>query len=119
GEEKGGAAGLARPLPKADTLDRLAYRTAVIAFPLFSVGIILGAVWAESAWGRLWGWDPKEPVSFISWGLYAVYLHARATPRRGPKRASWINIAGFVVLILNLFFINIVISGLHSYAGLN
>ena len=119
GEEKGWAAGLARPLPKADTLDRLAYRTAVIAFPIFSVGIILGAVWAESAWGRFWGWDPKETVSFLSWVLYAVYLHARATSGWGPKRASWINIAGFLVLIFNLFFINIVISGLHSYAGLN
>lgn len=118
GEEKGWGAGLARPLPHAHTLDRLAYRTAVIAFPIFSVGVILGAVWAESAWGRFWGWDPKETVTFISWILYAVYLHARATSGWGPKKAAWINIAGFAVLIFNLFFINIVISGLHSYAGL-
>ncbi|MGI9588810.1 c-type cytochrome biogenesis protein CcsB [Dietzia sp. Alg238-R159] len=119
GKEKGISAGLARPLPHADTLDRLAYRTAVIAFPIFSVGVILGAVWAESTWGRFWGWDPKETASFVSWVLYAVYLHARATSGWGPKRASWINIAGFLVLLFNLFFINIVISGLHSYAGLN
>lgn len=117
GTERGWAAGIARPLPHADTLDRLSYRSAVIAFPIFSMGIILGAVWAETAWGRFWGWDPKETVSFISWVLYAVFLHARATSGWGPKKAAWFNIAGFLVLIFNLFFINIVVSGLHSYAG--
>ena len=119
GQEKGWGARLARPLPAAETLDRLAYRVTVIGFPIFGVGILLGAVWAESAWGRFWGWDPKETVSFNSWVLYAGYLHARATSGWGPKKAAWINIAGFVVLVFNLFFINIVVSGLHSYAGLN
>ena len=119
GQETGWGARLARPLPAAETLDRLAYRVTIIGFPIFGVGILLGAVWAESAWGRFWGWDPKETVSFISWVLYAGYLHARATSGWGPKRAAWINIAGFVILVFNLFFINIVISGLHSYAGLN
>ncbi|MCT2273874.1 c-type cytochrome biogenesis protein CcsB [Dietzia cinnamea] len=119
GEERGWGARLARPLPAAETLDRLAYRATVIGFPVFGVGILLGAVWAESAWGRFWGWDPKETVSFISWVLYAGYLHARATSGWGPKKAAWINIAGFAVLVFNLFFINIVVSGLHSYAGLN
>lgn len=119
GEEHGWGARLVRPLPSGATLDRLSYRTAVIAFPIFSVGIILGAVWAESAWGRFWGWDPKETVTFISWILYAVFLHARATSGWGPKKAAWFNIAGFLVLIFNLFIINMVISGLHSYAGLN
>ncbi len=119
GAEHGWGARLARPLPAAETLDRLAYRTTVIGFPIFGVGILLGAVWAEGAWGRFWGWDPKETVSFISWVLYAGYLHARATSGWGPKRAAWINIAGFAVLVFNLFFINIVVSGLHSYAGLN
>lgn len=117
--EHGWGAGLARPLPAADLLDRLAYRTTVIAFPIFGVGVLLGAVWAESAWGRFWGWDPKETASFVSWVLYAGYLHARATSGWGPKKAAWINLAGFTVLIFNLFFINLVISGLHSYAGLN
>ena len=105
--------------PSAETLDRLAYRVTVIGFPIFGVGIIMGAVWAESAWGRFWGWDPKETGSFITWVLYAVYLHARATTGWGAKRAAWINIAAFSVHVFNLFFINMVVSGLHSYAGLN
>ncbi|PSR64441.1 c-type cytochrome biogenesis protein CcsB [Nocardia sp. MDA0666] len=110
---------LARRLPDARTLDRLAYRTTVVAFPLFGTGIILGAIWAESAWGRFWGWDPKETVSFIAWVIYAAYLHARATSGWRETKAAWINVAGFVAMLFNLFIINIVVSGLHSYAGLN
>lgn len=110
---------LARRLPDAQILDRLAYRTTIIGFPLFGAGIILGAIWAEAAWGRFWGWDPKETVSFISWVLYAAYLHARATSGWRNTRAAWINIVGFATVMFNLFFINMVVSGLHSYAGLN
>ena len=88
-------------------------------FPLFGAGIILGAIWAEAAWGRFWGWDPKETVSFITWVVYAAYLHARATSGWRNTRAAWINIAGFVAMLFNLFIINMVVSGLHSYAGLN
>lgn len=110
---------LARRLPDARTLDRLAYRTTIVAFPLFGTGIILGAIWAESAWGRFWGWDPKETVSFIAWVIYAAYLHARATSGWRETKAAWINVAGFVAMLFNLFIINIVVSGLHSYAGLN
>ena len=98
--------------------DRLAYRTTIIAFPLFGAGIILGAIWAEAAWGRFWGWDPKETVSFITWVVYAAYLHARATSGWRNTRAAWINVAGFVAMLFNLFIINMVVSGLHSYAGL-
>ncbi|MFJ4653000.1 c-type cytochrome biogenesis protein CcsB [Nocardia sp. NPDC088792] len=110
---------VAAMLPDAQTLDRLAYRTTVIGFPIFGTGVILGAIWAESAWGRFWGWDPKETCSFIAWVLYAAYLHARATSGWRDTKAAWINIAGFVAMLFNLFIINIVVSGLHSYAGLN
>lgn len=119
GEEKGWLRTFAAPLPEASKLDALAYRTAVWALPIFGLGIIFGAIWADAAWGRFWNWDPKETVSFITWILYAAYLHARATPGwRGPKSA-WINVFAFATMVFNLFFINMVVSGLHSYAGLN
>lgn len=120
GEETAGVWGkVAAQLPDAQTLDRLAYKTTIIAFPLFGAGVILGAIWAEAAWGRFWGWDPKETVSFIAWVIYAAYLHARATSGWRDTRAAWINVAGFVAMLFNLFIINMVVSGLHSYAGLN
>ena len=87
--------------------------------PVFGLGIVLGAIWAESAWGRFWAWDPKETVSLITWMLYAAYLHARATAGWRDAKAAWINILGLVTMVFNLFFINLVVSGLHSYAGLN
>ena len=104
-------------LPDAQTLDRIAYRTTVFAFPVFGFGVIFGAIWAEEAWGRYWGWDPKETVSFIAWVVYAAYLHARATAGWRDHRAAWINVVGFVAMVFNLFFINLVTVGLHSYAG--
>ena len=120
GEESTGLLGrLAARLPDAQTLDRLAYKTTIVAFPIFGAGVVLGAIWAEAAWGRFWGWDPKETVSFITWVIYAAYLHARATAGWRDTRAAWINVAGFVAMLFNLFIINMVVSGLHSYAGLN
>jgi len=104
-------------LPDAQTLDRIAYRTTIFAFPVFGFGVIFGAIWAEEAWGRYWGWDPKETVSFIAWVIYAAYLHARSTAGWRDKKAAWINVAGFVAMVFNLFFINLVTVGLHSYAG--
>jgi cytochrome c-type biogenesis protein CcsB len=108
---------LAERLPAADVLDRLAYRLTIIGFPLFTFAVIAGAIWAEAAWGRFWGWDPKETVAFIAWVVYAAYLHARATAGWRTGRAAWINVAGFAMMIFNLFFINLVVAGLHSYAG--
>ncbi|QFZ23573.1 c-type cytochrome biogenesis protein CcsB [Saccharothrix syringae] len=104
-------------LPDAGVLDRLAYRSTVFAFPLFTIGIICGAIWAEAAWGRFWGWDPKETVAFVSWVVYAAYLHARATAGWRGRPAAWINSLGFALTVFNLFFINLVTTGLHSYAG--
>ena len=104
-------------LPDAQTLDRIAYRTTIFAFPVFGFGVIFGAIWAEEAWGRYWGWDPKETVAFIAWVIYAAYLHARSTAGWRDRKAAWINVAGFVAMVFNLFFINLVTVGLHSYAG--
>ncbi|MGH3878604.1 MAG: c-type cytochrome biogenesis protein CcsB [Actinophytocola sp.] len=104
-------------LPAADVLDQVAYRTTVFAFPIYTAGVIFGAIWAESAWGRFWGWDPKETVAFIAWIVYASYLHSRATAGWRGGRAAVINIVGLAVMVFNLFFINLVVAGLHSYAG--
>lgn len=118
GQEKGFFGAMAKPLPSEKKLDQMAYRVAVVTLPTLGLGIVLGAIWAEAAWGRFWGWDPKETVSFATWILYAAYLHARATPS-WAKFAPWINIVALATMIFNLFFINMVVSGLHSYAGLN
>ncbi|KHO24280.1 c-type cytochrome biogenesis protein CcsB [Mycolicibacterium setense] len=104
-------------LPDGQTLDRIAYRTTIFAFPIFGFGVIFGAIWAEEAWGRYWGWDPKETVSFIAWVVYAAYLHARSTAGWRDRKSAWINVVGFVAMVFNLFFINLVTVGLHSYAG--
>jgi cytochrome c-type biogenesis protein CcsB len=113
----GALARVVQRLPDAQTLDRIAYRTTIFAFPVFGFGVIFGAIWAEEAWGRYWGWDPKETVSFVAWVVYAAYLHARSTAGWRDRRAAWINVAGFVAMIFNLFFVNLVTVGLHSYAG--
>jgi cytochrome c-type biogenesis protein CcsB len=109
-------ASVAARLPGAEVLDRIAYRATIAAFPVWTFAIITGAVWAETAWGRYWGWDPKETVSLVAWVIYAGYLHARATAgwRRG---GAWVNVVGFLTMIFNLFFVNLVVSGFHSYAG--
>lgn len=106
-------------LPAATTLDKVAYRVVAFSFPLYTVAIICGAIWAEAAWGRYWGWDPKETWAFIVWVVYACYLHARATAGWKGRTAAWINLAGFGAITFNFFIVNIVVSGLHSYAGLN
>jgi cytochrome c-type biogenesis protein CcsB len=115
----GALAGVVSRLPDAQSLDRIAYRTTIFAFPVFGFGVIFGAIWAEEAWGRYWGWDPKETLSFIAWVVYAAYLHARSTAGWRDKKAAWINVAGFAAMVFNLFFINLVTVGLHSYAGVS
>ena len=111
-------AGQTSRLPASATLDRVAYRTAVVALPIWTFAVITGAIWAEAAWGRYWGWDPKETCALVAWVVYAGYLHARATAGWRGSRAAWINVVGFGVMLFNLFFVNIVIAGLHSYAGI-
>jgi cytochrome c-type biogenesis protein CcsB len=102
-------------LPSSDTLDHLAYRTAAFGFPIWTFAIIAGAIWAQAAWGRYWGWDPKETWSFISWTVFAAYLHARATAGWRGRRAAWLAIVGLATLLFNFYAVNTVIVGLHSY----
>ncbi|WP_433030299.1 c-type cytochrome biogenesis protein CcsB [Actinomycetospora sp. CA-053990] len=104
-------------LPGADVLDRVAYRATALAFPIWTFAVITGAIWAEAAWGRYWGWDPKETTALVAWVVYACYLHARSTAGWRGRRAAVINVVGFAVMVFNLFFVNLVVTGLHSYAG--
>lgn len=105
-------------LPTAAVLDRLSYRTVAFAFPIFTFAVIAGAIWAEAAWGRFWGWDPKETWALIAWLVYACYLHARATAGWKGVKAARINLLGFFAMTFNFLIVNMVVSGLHSYAGL-
>jgi cytochrome c-type biogenesis protein CcsB len=111
--------GLLARLPAADSLDRLAYRVIAFAFPVWTFAIIAGAIWAEQAWSRYWGWDPKETWSFITWLAYAAYLHARATGGWRGRRAAMLSLIGFGCLLVDYYVVNTVITGLHSYAGVN
>ena len=104
-------------LPPAATLDGLAYRTIALGFVAWTVGVITGAMWAEESWGRFWGWDPKETASFLTWIAYAAYLHARATRGTRGRGAAWLGIVAFAVLMFTYYAVNLVITGLHSYAG--
>jgi cytochrome c-type biogenesis protein CcsB len=106
-------------LPAAETLDRLAFRLTAFAFPIWTLAVICGAIWAEAAWGRYWGWDPKETWSFISWVAYAAYLHARATPSVKRMTATWFAVAAWGTMLVNLYVINFVAVGMHSYAGVD
>ncbi|HEY0560032.1 MAG TPA: c-type cytochrome biogenesis protein CcsB [Frankiaceae bacterium] len=105
-------------LPDSAALDRNSYRVAAFAFPIWTFAIIAGAIWAEAAWGRYWGWDPKETWSFITWVVYAGYLHARATAGWKGRKAALIGLLAFGCLIFDFFGVNMWITGLHSYAGL-
>jgi cytochrome c-type biogenesis protein CcsB len=107
---------LGAALPSAPALDRAAYAVIAFAFPLWTFAIIAGAIWAEAAWGRYWGWDPKETWSFITWVLYAGYLHARATAGWRGRKAAWVAVAAAVALTINYYVVNIFVVGLHSYA---
>jgi cytochrome c-type biogenesis protein CcsB len=104
------------PLPTAATLDRIAYRVYAFAFPIWTFAVIAGAIWAQEAWGRYWGWDPKETWSFITWVIFAGYLHARATSGWKGRRAAVIAMVGFVSLLITYYAVNLWIVGLHSYA---
>jgi ABC-type transport system involved in cytochrome c biogenesis permease subunit len=95
---------------------QLAHTVHLVAFPIWTFAVIAGAVWAENAWGRYWGWDPKETWAFITWVLYAAHLHALSTVG-WRRRAGLLAIAGFAAFLFNFFGVNLWIPGLHSYAG--
>jgi cytochrome c-type biogenesis protein CcsB len=115
----GAAPSLLDRLPSAAALDRTAHRTAVFGFPIWTFAVIAGAIWAESAWGRFWGWDPKETWAFIAWVVYAAYLHARTTSGWRGRPSAWVNVVGLAVMVFNLLYVNLVSTGLHSYAGVS
>ena len=110
---------VAGSLPSSAALDRLAARTVTFAFPIWTFAIIAGSIWAEAAWGRYWGWDPKETWAFISWVAYAGYLHARATAGWKGRKAAYLNLLAASTMMFNFIIVNTVVSGLHSYSGLS
>lgn len=118
GREKNPTGFLATRLPEPNKLDLWSYRTISLGFPFMTLVIITGAIWAEKAWGRYWSWDPKETWSLITWFIYAVYLHARITYGWQGKRSAWMSVLGFAAVLFTYFGVNLLLSGLHSYAGL-
>lgn len=104
-------------LPGAERLEALSFRVNAVGFVMWTFTIIGGAIWADEAWGRAWGWDPKETWSFVIWIIYAAYLHARTTRGWAGRRAAWFVIIGYVCVILNFTVVNFVFAGKHSYAG--
>lgn len=99
-------------------LDELSYKAIAIGFPFFTLGaLIFGMVWAQHAWGRYWGWDPKEVWSLISWLVFALYLHARVSWGWRDHKTAWLAVLGFAAAIFTWFGVNYVLSGLHSYAA--
>jgi cytochrome c-type biogenesis protein CcsB len=104
-------------LPAAAVLDRSAYKMHAFAYPIWTFAVIAGAIWAENAWGRYWGWDPKETWAFITWMVYTAYLHARATAGWKGRRAAYLAGLGYATFLFNYLVVNIWLVGFHSYAG--
>ncbi len=104
-------------LPSRAVLDAVAYRSVIIGFPIFATMIVLGSYWASIAWGRYWGWDPKETSALVTWLIYAVYLHVRSQRGWAGRPAALILVLGFVAVLFT-YFGNLFFSGLHAYSGL-
>ena len=105
-------------VPDADRLENLAYRISVVGFILWTFTLIAGAIWADHAWGRYWGWDTKEVWTFIIWVVYAGYLHARATLGWRGTGSAWLNLIGYASVLFNFGVVNVFFKGLHTYSGL-
>jgi cytochrome c-type biogenesis protein CcsB len=117
-EDRGQVRGYLALLPSLRRIDLLAYRFHAFAFPLWTFTVAAGAIWAEYAWGRYWGWDPKETWALVTWVIYACYLHARSTAGWRGRRAAIIALVGLASFWFNFVGINLLVSGLHSYAGI-
>jgi cytochrome c-type biogenesis protein CcsB len=117
-EARGTVRGYLELVPSVRRLDVLTYRFLAFAFPLWTFAVAAGAIWAEYAWGRYWGWDPKETWALVTWVIYAGYLHARSTAGWRGKRAAVIALIGLGSFWFNFVGINLFVSGLHSYAGI-
>lgn len=116
-ENRGSVGPILRRVPTIAAMDRLAYRTHAVGFVLWTFGaLIAGPIWAHYAWGRYWGWDPKEVWAFVTWVVYAGYLHARATAGWKGRRAAVIALLGFATFLFSYYGVNIFVPGLHSYA---
>nr|WP_120188337.1 c-type cytochrome biogenesis protein CcsB [Ammoniphilus oxalaticus] len=100
-----------------DTIDEISYRAIAIGFPIFTLGaLVFAMIWAAEAWGRFWGWDPKEVWALITWLFYSAYLHLRLSRGWQGRKSAWMSVIGFIVVMITLVFVNLVIVGLHSYA---
>lgn len=117
-ERKGERTPFAQRLPSLEKLDLLSYRLVAFVFPLWTFAVIAGAIWAEAAWGRYWGWDPKETWAFITWILYAAYLHARVTAGWKGRKAAWLCLLAGSTYLFNYVYVNVWGTGRHTYSGL-
>ncbi|HZP26148.1 MAG TPA: c-type cytochrome biogenesis protein CcsB [Dehalococcoidia bacterium] len=104
-------------LPKSGLLDEIAYKSVILGFPILAIGIALGAYWGNSAWGRYWGWDPKETSALVTWLIYGVYLHMRALRSWSGTRSALMLVGAYGAVLFTYFAVNLWVSGLHSYAG--
>ena len=117
-EARGSGLRFLATLPNALKLENLAYRLILVGFVFWTFTLIAGAVWAERAWGRYWGWDTKEVWTFIIWTIFAGYIHARATRGWRGSRSAWLAIIGFAAVMFNFTIVNLFFKGLHAYSGL-
>ena len=117
-EQKGVRPNWALKLPTLEVLDNLSYRLVALVFPVWSFSVIAGAIWAEAAWGRYWGWDPKETWAFITWVAYAAYLHARVTVGWRGRKAAWLCLFAGSTFLFNYIYVNVWGTGRHTYSGL-
>jgi cytochrome c-type biogenesis protein CcsB len=117
-EQKGARPVWLQKLPSLMSLDNFSYRLIALVFPLWTFSVIAGAIWAEAAWGRYWGWDPKETWAFITWVAYAAYLHARVTIGWRGRKAAWLCLLAGSTFVFNYIYINIWGTGKHTYSGL-